>query len=103
MPPARYRPSSTAPAWPSLPTSLVVMRWRNDSAPDPAIDHSPHMAHIEEPDLGTDRVVLIYDTAVVDGHFPSGEIDQFGAGGAMLRDEGSVCIMIGLIFVRLII
>ena len=52
--------------------------------------HPPHMAHIEEPDMGTDGMVLVHDSAVLDGHLPSGEIDEFGAAGLMLLDEGSL-------------
>ena len=52
--------------------------------------HPPHMAHIEEPDMGTDGMVLVHDTTVLDGHLPSGEIDEFGAAGTMLLDEGSL-------------
>ena len=46
-----------------------------------------HMAHIEEADMGTDGMVLVHDTAVLDGHFPSGEIDEFGAASLMVRDQ----------------
>jgi hypothetical protein len=44
------------------------------------------MAHIEEPDMETDGMVLVHDTAVLDGHLPSGEIDEFGPAGLMVRD-----------------
>src|SRR4029077_7425772 len=49
--------------------------------------HPPHMAHIEEPDMGTDGMVLVHDSAVLDGHLPSGEIDEFGPAGLMVCDE----------------
>ena len=49
--------------------------------------HPPHMAHIEEPDMGTDGMVLVHDTTVLDGHLPSSEIDEFGSAGLMVRDE----------------
>jgi hypothetical protein len=44
------------------------------------------MAHIEEADMGTDGMVLVHYTAVLDGHLPSGEIDQFGTAGLMVRN-----------------
>ena len=47
----------------------------------------PHMAHIEEADMGADGVVLVHDTAVLNRHLPSGEIDEFGAAGLMVRDQ----------------
>ena len=48
------------------------------------------MTDIEETGL-SNGVILIHNTGVVDGHFPSREIDQVsGRGGAMLRDEGRV-------------
>jgi hypothetical protein len=52
--------------------------------------HPPHMAYIEEPDMGSDGMILVHDTTVLDGHFPSGEIDEFGAAFAMLLDERSL-------------
>jgi hypothetical protein len=48
------------------------------------------MAHIEEPDMGTDCMVLVHDPAVLDRHLPPGEIDKFGAACTMLLDEGSL-------------
>ena len=48
------------------------------------------MTDIEEPGLGADGLVLVHHPAVLDGHFPSGEIDELGSGGAMLDDEGGV-------------
>jgi hypothetical protein len=52
--------------------------------------HPPHMAHIEEPDMGTDCMVLIHHTCVVDRHLPAGKVDEFGAACTMLLDEGSL-------------
>jgi len=48
------------------------------------------MAHIEEPDMRTDGMVLVHNTTVLDRHLPSGEIDKFGAAFTMLLDEGSL-------------
>jgi hypothetical protein len=44
------------------------------------------MADIEEPNMGTDGIVLVHDTAIMDGHLPSSEIDEFGPAGLMVRD-----------------
>jgi hypothetical protein len=48
------------------------------------------MAHIEEPDMGADGMVLVHDTTVLDGHLPTREVDKFGAACTMLLDEGSL-------------
>ena len=57
------------------------------SSSDP---HPPHMAHVEEPDMGTDGMVLVHDTAILDGHLPAREVNKFGAAGTMLLDERSL-------------
>jgi hypothetical protein len=48
------------------------------------------MADIEEPDMGTNGIVLVHHTCVMDGHFPSREVDEFGTVRTMLLDEGSL-------------
>jgi hypothetical protein len=48
------------------------------------------MAYIEEADMGTDGMVFIHNTAVLYGHFPSGEIDKLGANCTVLLDERSL-------------
>ncbi len=50
-------------------------------------DNPPHMADIEETDLASNGVILIHNAGVVDGHFPTREVDQLRPGGAMLCDE----------------
>jgi hypothetical protein len=40
--------------------------------------------------MGADSLVLIHNAAVLDGHLPSGEIDEFGAVCTMLLDERSL-------------
>ena len=52
----------------------------------PGDSHPPHVAHIEEADMGADGMVLVHNAAVLDRHLPSGEIDEFGPAGLMMRD-----------------
>ena len=52
------------------------------------IDHdTAHMTHVEQPGLGPDRLVLIHHPTILDRHFPAGEINELGTGGAMLGDK----------------
>jgi len=44
------------------------------------------MAHIEEPDMRSDSMVLVHDATILDRHLPSGKIDKFGPAGLMMRD-----------------
>ena len=49
--------------------------------------YTPHVADIEDPDMRTDSMALVHDTAVLDRHLPSGEIDKFGPAGVMVREQ----------------
>jgi hypothetical protein len=48
------------------------------------------VADVEEPGSGPHCLVLLDDARVLDGHLPSGEIDEFGSVETMLLDQRSV-------------
>jgi hypothetical protein len=61
--------------------------WSGTGSHDP---YPAHMTHVEEPDMGTDGMILVHNTAVLDRHLPSSEVDEFSATSAMLCDERSL-------------